>query len=107
MSRLRKQFTTKLNVETLENREVPSITLANRVWTATGSEENDVIVVDRKPNTNDDLRIRILDRTTGSLREQNSRDTDDVDRVVLRGLGGSDVLLNWTNRPSSLFGGAD
>ena len=106
MARKRQNLTCQLYVQCLENREVPSITLANRIWTATGTEQNDIIVVDRKPNTNDDLRIRILDRATGTLREQNSRDTDDVDQVVLQGLDGNDILVNWTSRPGSLSGGA-
>lgn len=105
MSRNRNHFTTRLYLESLENREIPSIDLTSRAWTATGTEQSDIIIVDRKPNTTADLRMRILDRSTGAVLEQDTRHAVDVDRVELDGLGGDDILVNWTSRPSSLFGG--
>jgi Ca2+-binding RTX toxin-like protein len=106
MSRKAPHRTTRLQFESLENRDVASITLVNHIWTATGTEESDIVIVDRQPNTTDQLRIRILDGTTGALREQpQPRLAVNVDRVVLNGLGGNDQLVNWTSKPASLFGG--
>ena len=108
MSRQRKQLTTRLNVESLENREVPSITMnqTTHVWTATGTEQSDIIIVDRQPNNLVNLRIRIFDDTTGALREQDVRTATNVNRVEVLGLGGIDLLINWTSKPSSLSGGS-
>ena len=108
MSRKRQHPTTRLNVESLENREVPSITMnqTTHVWTATGTEQSDIIIVDRQPNNLVNLRIRIFDDTTGALREQDVRTATNVNRVEVLGLGGIDLLINWTSKPSSLSGGS-
>src|SRR5687768_14471873 len=87
---------TKQFAETLENRRLLSINLADGVLALEGTDAADTISVTVRGST---LSVRVgADRATASL--------DEVDEVIVSGLGGNDrITLGRINVPTAVDGG--
>jgi uncharacterized protein YkwD len=84
--------TTRLHIEALESRDCPTtVNLFNGVLTIVGTSGNDTIIVTQTGNT-----IQFGGR---------SFDASTINRIVISGQGGDDVLDDQTGKPSVIYGG--
>jgi Ca2+-binding RTX toxin-like protein len=94
--------------ERLEERQMMAadIDLNNGILTIQGTDNGDNIQVAIDPNDSDRLLVKIADDLTGALLRQGAFDVDDVDKIVVNGLGGNDEMYNYTDIRADMFGGS-
>ncbi len=80
-----------LGIEQLEGRDCPAVNFFNGILTLTGTSGADTLVVNQSGNT--------------LVAEGQTFNAALVNRVVITGLGGNDVIRNNTAKPSTLYGG--
>src|SRR5262245_35506201 len=102
----------KPQLECLESRLVPT-TLGGSSplfppptnLVVTGTNNADVITVERVTNTLFSLRVTIADRSTGVAISQYTTGPRLIDRIWIDGLDGNDLIHNWTSLTCTMNGG--
>lgn len=96
----------RLRFEQLEDRRLTAadIDLSNRVLSIQGTETDDRIQIEYRPNSQSRITATVMDSAFNVL-ERRTFARNRIDLAVVDALGGTDRVINRTNIPSQMNGG--